>query len=393
MSSRTLIGLPVLLALLHAPLAAAPYLPKTDDQVLEVLPSRFDSARMRELRELRQASRADPQNLALAVRLARRYYDEVTAEGDPRYIGYAQAALAPWWQQRDPPVPARVMRAVLLQFSHHFDEAIADLRAAVRAEPDNGEAWAWLAAISLVRADYRQARQACERLQPLASALIARACAAQIDSLTGRSAAAAAVLRSALLQHADADPAQLLWALTRLAEAEQRSGDGPAAEAAYRRALALGISDGYLLAAYADFLLDRGRPAEVLELLDGQERSDLLLLRLTLAAHALGDAALPAWRDALAARFDAARLRGDTVHDKEEARFALAVLGQPARALQLASDNFAVQREPADARILLEAALAARNRPAARPALEWLDHSGNDSAQLNRLARQIRSLP
>jgi hypothetical protein len=52
-----------------------------------------------------------------------------------------------------------------------------------------------------------------------------------------------------------------------------------------------------------------------------------------------------------------------------------------------------VQREPADAGILLEAALAARNRPAARPALEWLDHSGNDSAQLNRLARQIRSLP
>ena len=48
----------------------------------------------------------------------------------------------------------RVQRAVLLQYSHQFDPALADLDAAVRAEPDNAQAWAWLAAIHLVRADY-----------------------------------------------------------------------------------------------------------------------------------------------------------------------------------------------------------------------------------------------
>ncbi|MBK6790170.1 MAG: hypothetical protein IPG77_21810, partial [Betaproteobacteria bacterium] len=40
-----------------------------------------------------------------------------------------------------------------------------------------------------------------------------------------------------------------------------------AAEAAFRDALALAVPDVYLQAAYADFLLDRGRPAEVLTLL------------------------------------------------------------------------------------------------------------------------------
>jgi Tfp pilus assembly protein PilF len=379
----------LILALPLAPAIAAPFLPQSDAQVLETLPARFDAPGRREMRELRRALSADPRNLPLALRLARRYYDEVAAEGDPRYIGYAQAALAPWWDLSDPPPAARVMRAVLLQFNHHFDAAIADLRAAVQAEPDNGEAWAWLAAVSLVRADHALAREACARLQPLAGALIGSACAAQIQSLSGQPAAAAAELRRALQRYPQADAAQQLWALTRLAEAEERRGDAPAAEAAYRRALDLGITDGFLLAAYADFLLDHARPAEVLALLKEQSRSDLLLLRLALAAKAHGDPALAAWQDALSARFHAARLRGDTVHQKEEARFALAVLGQPQRAVQLAGENFAVQREPADARILLEAALAAGQPAAAQPALRWRADTGFRSPALDALAAAL----
>ena len=91
----------------------------------------------------------------------------------------------------------------------------------------------------------------------------------------------------------------------------------------------------------------------VLVLLKDKERSDLLLLRLAIAGKATGAAQAAAWSDALSARFDAARLRGDALHQKEEARFALAVLGQPKRALPLASANYTLQREPADARVLL----------------------------------------
>ena len=374
------------------PARAAPYTPQNDQQVLETLPARLGNVQARELREFRAALAADPGNLDKALRLARRYYSEVAAEGDPRYIGYAQAALAPWWNKADAPPAARVMRAILLQFNHHFDEAKADLNAALQAQPDNAEAWAWLGAISLVQADYAQARRACTQLQTLAEPLIARACMAQIDSLTGHSARAVADLRSALLQSTNADADQRLWALTRLAEAEERRGDFPAAEAAFKSALEIELTDGYLLAAYADFLLDRGRPAEVLALLRGKTRSDLLLLRLALAAKALNDPARKGWESDLAARFDAARLRGDTVHQKEESRFALGLQGQAARALQLASANFAVQREPADARILIEAALAAKQPAAAQPALQWLADSGQDGLLLNNLAQQVKAL-
>ena len=383
---------PLLLALaLQA--QAAPFTPTSDAQVLERLPAKATDPRTREMKQWRQALSRQPQNMDLAVRLARRYYEEVAAEGDPRYIGYAQAALAPWWDQPEPPVPVRVMRAVLRQFSHQFDAASADLASAVKAEPANGEAWAWIAAIDMVQTRYASARAACQRMAAQASTLTVVACTAAADSLTGRATAAATALQQALQAATDASPDEKLWALTRLAEIEDRRGNTAAAESAYRAALALGITDGYLLAAYADFLLDRGRPAEVLVLLKNKERSDLLLLRLALAAKAAGAPGLTAWAADLAARFDAARLRGDTVHQKEEARFALAIQGQAARALTLARENYLVQREPADARILMEAALAARHRAAAEPALKWMSDTGIESVALQALATQLKALP
>lgn len=381
--------IPFLLAPILA--AAAPFTPSSDLQVLERLPARAADPRMRELGELRRQLAADPRNAGLAVRLARRYYDEVAAEGDPRYIGYAQAALAPWWDLPSPPIDVRVTRAVLLQFSHQFDAALADLDAAIRENPNHGEAWSWHAAIDMVLTRYASARNACRQMAVQAAPVIVAACSGAVDSVTGQAAAGAAAIRQALLQDAEASPAEKLWALTRLAEIEDRRGDAATAEAAYRQALALGITDGYLLAAYADFLLDRGRPAEVLPLLKDKERSDLLLLRLAIAAQRLNAPQQAGWTKELAARFDAARLRGDSVHQKEESRFALALLGETERALKLAVENYKVQREPADARILLEAALAAKQPAAAEPALKWMAESGIESVALRNLAARLKS--
>ena len=260
------------------PAWAAPFTPTTDGQVLERLPARASDPAARELQALRQAWRAQPQDLGAATRLAERYFDEVAATGDPRFIGYAQAALQPWWSLPAPPPAVRVLRAMLMQFDHQFEPALADLAAALVAEPANAQAWAWQLAIQLVRADYAGARLSCQRLQALVPPLLGAACQAQVDAITGRAPAAAAALRSAL-QLADVPPAQRLWSLTRLAETEERLGRFAQAEAAFRQALALGLPDVYLLAATADFLLDRGRPAEVLSLLQGQGRADVLLLR------------------------------------------------------------------------------------------------------------------
>ena len=387
---RLLCGAAVLWAASGSP--AAPYVPNRDDQVVERLPLRADDQAARELSALRAQWRRNPNDVGAATQLAAAYIDQAGAEGDPRYVGYAQSTLQPWWNTPDPPAPVRTLRAIVLQYDHRFDAALADLSAATRSDPDDALAWSWATAIHLVRADLDAARQSCEQLAELTPDLVGAACRAQIAALSGRAAAASASLRDALRAQRDADPALRLWALTRLAEIEERRGDVAAAERAYRDAMALQRPDVYLQAAYADFLLDRGRAGEVLTLLKDQTRADVLLLRLAIAAKAAQDPRRDNYARELAARFDAARARGDTSHQKEESRFALAVQGQPERALQLALANYRQQKEVADARIVLEAALAARRRAAAEPVLRWMAATGVESVVLRDLATQLEAL-
>ena len=368
---------------------AEPFHPADPALVLERLPFKPADPQMRELRQLRSDLAAKPDDLALASRLARRYYELVSAEGDPRYVGYAQAALAPWWSLPAPPVEVLVLRATLKQYRHDFNGALADLDAAVAKNPGNAEAWSLATTIHMVQGRYPQARSDCASLQKLTSPLIGVGCATVLDALTGKARAAYASLRTALGTAADATPAQRLWVLTRLGEMAARFGDFVLAEMHFKQALALGITDGYLLAAYADLLLDQNRPAEVLSLLKGMNRSDLLLLRIALAEKALGLPEQVKSRTELLNRFEDAKLRGDKVHQVEEARFRLHLQGDAPAALALATENWTVQKETRDARILLETAIAAKNSNAAAPVMGWLQETKMEDVVLQRLARQL----
>ena len=124
----------------------APFTPAADDEVLERLPFKASAAEGQELRQLRRAQAEQPQNLARALALARRYFDLAGAEGDPRYVGYAEAAIRPWTNAADPPVGALVMRALVRQYRHEFDAALADLARAAERDPDNVEIWSWRSA-------------------------------------------------------------------------------------------------------------------------------------------------------------------------------------------------------------------------------------------------------
>jgi hypothetical protein len=182
-----------------------------------------------------------------------------------------------------------------------------------------------------------------------------------------------------------------LWALTVLAQIAVRLGRAQLAEEHFRQALSLGLRDTYLLGAYTDFLLDQNRPREVQGLLKEDTRPDDLLLRLTLAEQRLNLPQLSNHRESLRARFAANRLRGETLHLRNEARFALCLSNKPTEALQLAQKNWALQREPWDARLLLEAALRADEASAARPVLDWLAVSKLEDVQIQRLVDQIKN--
>jgi tetratricopeptide (TPR) repeat protein len=224
----------------------------------------------------------------------------------------------------------------------------------------------------------------------LAEADVVAVCLASIDGVTGKADAALVALKAASAALAENNqPDLVLWSLTVTGEIAARLRRSEDSESAFRRALALGRRDVYLLGAYADFLLDQKRPAEVIALLKDETRVDPLLLRLALAERAEGDSAADAHVADLAARFETARLRGDTIHRREEARFELDLRHRPAVALTLAQANWQVQREPADAQVLLDAAEAARQPNAAQPVLAWYRDSHIEDA---RMAAQVARL-
>lgn len=375
--------------LLCSSVLPAPYEPRDDAVVLERLPLRPGDPAAAELRRLRAALAAAPGDAAAAARLARRYYEMAAADGDPRYVGYAEAALRPWASDQ---APAEVLfaRALLRQYRHDFRGALQDLQHALQRDPEHIGARSWRAAIFMVVTDYPAARAECRALEAVASELLATGCRAYVDAATGNTRSAYRELSAALERRPDAPREIRLWTLTRLGEMAWRLEDTAAAERHFRAALALGVNDNFLLAAYADFLLEQGRAQEAVTLLKSWANSDTLLLRLALATQALRLPAARAHVKSLGERFAASALRGERLHLAEEARYLLELKGEPRAALAAATENWKSQREPRDAAVLLEAALAARDPGAAAPALRWLDESGFEGPRLRRLAAQLK---
>jgi len=353
-----------------AAVCAAPYLPTDDAQVLEHVAGR-NTAQYRELKALQAAAARQPEDLSRAALLATGYIRASRVEGDPRFLGYAQAALSPWWKDPNAPTQALVLRATILQSSHQFDAAVADLDRVSQRDPRNAQAALTRATVLTVQGKYVEARKDCEHLFAMAPQIYATICVAAIDSVTGKSAAAYESLQQALAGLPRSDGTAVAWGETLLGEIAHRRND-PAAESHFRAAINAAGRDIYLLAAYADWLLDARRPADVISLLQNETRVDTLLLRLALAQKALNRPEAEASIETLRARFDASHARGDTVHQRENARFELALRDDTWSALPYALANWQVQREPADVRILAEAAVAANDAAGLAEVKRWL---------------------
>jgi Tfp pilus assembly protein PilF len=176
-----------------------------------------------------------------------------------------------------------------------------------------------------------------------------------------------------------------------IAETAERLGDWPLAETHYLAALKLLPQDNFLLVAYADFLLDRGRPREVLTLLAEHTQSDTAFLRLALAQADLRGAQAARYTWIMAARFEALALRGSDYFGREQARFALRLQHDPQRSLEMARRNWQVQRAPWDARVLLEAAAAANQPQAAVDVLDFLQETNLEDPIILPLAQKLRA--
>jgi tetratricopeptide (TPR) repeat protein len=220
------------------PAAAEPFVPASDDEVLERLAVSPSDPALRELRALQGQLRQAPDSLVLATRVAQGYLELGRVTGDPRYAGYSEAALTPWWHLDNPPSEVLVLRATLRQRMHQFDAALADLAKVLSANPRNVQARLTRATVLQVQGEYEGAREDCRALQHLTQELVWTACLASVDGVTGQLLESYEQLRAVLERSRNAPPAVQNWVVTSLAEMAARAGMTQEAETPFPAALA-----------------------------------------------------------------------------------------------------------------------------------------------------------
>jgi tetratricopeptide (TPR) repeat protein len=368
----------------------APYVPSADTEVLQQVPAESDPT-VRDMKRLRRALDDDPTSFAAADRLARAYIDFGRELGDAHYAGYAEAVLAPWLAKAPPPAAALIDQATILQYRHQFTEARVQLKLALAQEANNAQAWLTLATLDMVQGDYPSATHDCSQVAASGGFVLGIACVGNLRSYLGQAQQSLIMLTQIAGDAPSLTAPFRAWVQGLLAETAERLGDWPQAEEHYRKALALTPKDNFLLVAYADFLLDRNRPEEVLTLLRDSSQSDTAFLRLALAKAALHSPDLAQYTWMMGARFEALAQRGSDYFGREQVRFALYLQHNPQLALDLAQRNWQVQRAPWDARVLLEAAAAARQPQAASAVLAFVHDTKLQDPVIEPLARQLQA--
>ncbi len=306
--------------------------PTTDNQVIETLP-----ARMRSIS-------STPEEAAVAARQAIMLARQTA---DTRYLGRAQATLAPWWDKKDAPVELAVLQATVLQSRHEFDAAGVVLRHVLKREPNHAQGWLTLATLERLSGNYPAALLACDQVAGAGAVLYAQACKFETASLQGGQDQASRGLQN--LQRQTTDVSTQAWLLSLQAENDERAGRDRLALTGYQASLAL-AQDGYTALAAADLLLRTQRPREAKVLLTGQPNSDAVLIRRAQAAKMLQDPAWQAMAKEVRERFAGLALRGDTpaTHAREQALVYLWLDADGTRALQAARLNLTLQKEPFD---------------------------------------------
>jgi tetratricopeptide (TPR) repeat protein len=342
---------------------AGPYVPTNDNAVLAEISAgtRYADVSARRLARAR---------VDVAIPLAQFYIQQSRLSGDLRFLGYAEAVLAPWVKQTPPRPNVLVLQATLQQSRHEFLASLDTLDHALAVRPEDAQALLIRATVLRVLGRYPEASTACEQFSRLVEPRLAALCLESLRGLNGHLESAYASLTQVSTQ--GWLNSEKSWLYSELGEMAVRLGRDEEAERWFQQDLRLSPTDFYVRAAYADLMLQQDRPGETLALLAGQESLEPLLLRIAIAQKRLRDPALAQSSARLSAAFAAELQRGEAVHRREQARFLLEVLDQPELSLAAALENWRVQHEPDDVLVLMRAASAAGNPGAAAPAINFV---------------------
>jgi hypothetical protein len=121
--------------------------------------------------------------------------------------------------------------------------------------------------------------------------------------------------------------------------------------------------------------------------------TDALLMQALLASRGLKDADEARLASQMDARLRAQALRQEALIERPKLIYQIAYGQDLAAGLALSIENWQLQKDPPDAVLFAQAALALGQAQAAAPVVEWAEKSGYTDPQLSPLLRQLRAHP
>jgi Tfp pilus assembly protein PilF len=350
-----------------------------------------------QLRSLDQARRAQPQDLNAALAYARAVFTLGLTEGDLRWFGSAKAALGPWWQAAELPADGYFLRGLVRQGFHDFKAGLIDIDRAIALEPRRAEFWSWRFALHLLQADLASARQDSEEMARLLGKEEADVYRAVLQYRTGQPLPAVQMLMRAIRSPNYQDGSSQDWLGFHLGEAHRVAGQPAQALAVWEGRLKASPRSHLLRLSMADLLNQQGQyrqaKAVAMNQADMGSLTDALLMQALLASRGLKDADEARLASQMDARLRAQALRQEALIERPKLIYQIAYGQDLAAGLALSIENWQLQKDPPDAVLFAQAALALGQAQAAAPVVEWAEKSGYTDPQLSPLLRQLRAHP
>jgi len=351
------------------------------------------------LRTLDQAWRAQPQDLPTALAYARAVFSLGFNEGDLRWFGSAKAALMPWWQAADLPADGFFMRGLVKQGFHDFDGGLKDINQAISLNPERAEFWSWRFALHLLQANMSAARQDADEIARRFGPEEGQIYHAVLLYRTGQASSAVQLLSTSLRSPGYQDDASQVWIGFHLGEAHRVAQQPERAIAVWQQLLQAHPQSHLLRLSLADLLNQQGQFQQAKSVATAQASpsnsnlTDALLMQAVLASRGLKAPDEAALAGQMAARLKSQALRQESLIERPKLIYQIAYGHDLAAGLALSIENWQQQKEPPDAVLFAQAALARQQARAAEPVVQWAQTTGYTDPQLAPLITQLKAHP
>ncbi|OUS27374.1 hypothetical protein A9Q99_15360 [Gammaproteobacteria bacterium 45_16_T64] len=368
---RCLFNVLLILAPLNIAIAE-PFVPTSRTHVITTLPSFMVT-----LQRTQKHERQDTAQLSERIQQAQTYLDSAQKNNDPRWMGYAQAALNPWWNISEQYPKVALLKATILQNRHQFPSALVELNSVLNQQPRNTQALLTRAHVYMMQTDYTSAQQDCQRILWLSQPTLGVNCLAQVNGLTGKGLLAIQQLTQLLADNLTLSSTEREEIHITIATIAHRHQQKDVALQNYQKAYAINPNNGYLIEQFTDYLIENNLSEMLITLfshigIDNLKKNLHQQIKMAQYYQLVGDTQLSTFKSELDDSFTSSKIRKELFPHKEYALFSLSILNKYNQALHSALKNWKIQQAPSDAILVLRAAIASQQLQQAQSVIQWV---------------------